>query len=69
MKTIILKIHENYFDSFMTFLKMMPKRAIKIEDEEYSKLNNLQNYLYNAFEDIKHKRVSKTGKTIQLKTK
>jgi hypothetical protein len=53
MRTLTLKISDDYFDKFVAFLEMMPKKAIKIE-----KLNNgndvelLKKSIKHAMSDI-----------------
>jgi hypothetical protein len=69
MKTITLKVSDSYFDSFMSFLNMLPKKAVRIEKtEEQKKLEAFEADIKEAFEDVRLGRVTKTGKTIQLKS-
>jgi hypothetical protein len=53
----------------MSFLNMLPKKAVRIEKtEEQKKLEAFEADIKEAFEDVRLGRVTKTGKTIQLKS-
>ncbi len=68
MKTVTLKISDGYFDSFMAFISLIPKKAVRVEveNDKQQKLDSLQKELQNAFDDIKHNNFTKTGKKIEL---
>lgn len=63
MRTLTLKISDDYFDKFVAFLEMLPKKTIEIEttkqDEE---LEVLQKNIKKAMSDIKKGR----SKTIRV---
>jgi hypothetical protein len=64
MQTITLKVSDSYFESFMSFLNMLPKKAVKIEKtREQKKLEALESDIKEAFADIKAGR-TKVVKTI-----
>ncbi len=37
MRTLTLKISDDYFDKFVAFLEMMPKKSVKIETTDGKK--------------------------------
>ena len=37
MKTVTLKIQDDYFDKIISFLEILPKEAVKIEKQEEEK--------------------------------
>ena len=37
MKTVTLKIQDDYFDKIISFLEILPKKAVKIEKQEEEK--------------------------------
>ena len=57
MRTLNIKIKDEYFDKFVSFLELLPKTAIKIEEPaEKNKLDKIKKELKNAIEDIKEGR-------------
>jgi hypothetical protein len=69
MRTITLKISESYFDRFMSFLELLPRKAVRIEESKKQKeLDMLKNDLKDAFEDVRLNRTITTDKTIKLKS-
>ena len=63
MKTLTLKIKDDYFDKFIAFLDMLPKKAVTIEDtSEKEKLALLQKNIKKAMHDIE----SGNTKTIKV---
>ena len=67
MRTITLKISDSYFDRFMSFLELLPKKAIRIEENKKQKeLDMLRSDLRDAFDDVRLNRTTKTDKTIKL---
>ena len=67
MRTITLKISDSYFDRFISFLELLPKRAIRIEENKKQKeLDMLRSDLQDAFDDVKLGRTTKTDRTIKL---
>jgi len=40
MRTITLKIKDDYFDKVVSFLEILPKNAIRIEHQDEKKLNH-----------------------------
>ena len=54
MRTLTLKIRDDYFDKIVSFLEILPKRAVRIEDtSKQEDLDNLKNGIKNAMIDIK----------------
>lgn len=60
MRTLTLKINDDYFDKIVSFLEILPKKAVKIEKEQIN-LNDFQRNIKNAMTDIK------TGKSKVLR--
>ncbi|CAM3839142.1 hypothetical protein [Arcobacter cloacae] len=57
MRTLNIKIKDEYFDKFVSFLELLPKTAIKIEEPaEKNKLDKIKKELKNAIEDIEEGR-------------
>jgi hypothetical protein len=54
VRTLTLKIRDDYFDKIVSFLEILPKRAVRIEDtSKQEDLDNLKNGIKNAMIDIK----------------
>lgn len=54
MRTLTLKINDDYFDKIVSFLEILPKKAVKIENEkQQTNLNDLQRNIKSAMTDIK----------------
>jgi hypothetical protein len=65
MRTLTLKISDDYFDRFVAFVDMLPKKAVKItEDKKSQEIETLQNNIKEAFDDVKARRV-KSIRTIK----
>jgi len=65
MRTLTLKISDDYFDRFVAFVDMLPKKAVKIaEDKKSKEIETLQNDIQEAFENVKFGRV-KSIRTIK----
>jgi hypothetical protein len=65
MRTLTLKISDDYFDRFVAFVDMLPKKAVKIaEDKKSKEIELLQNEIKEAFKDVKSRRV-KSVRTIK----
>jgi hypothetical protein len=65
MRTLTLKISDDYFDRFVAFVDMLPKKAVKIaEDKKSKEIETVQNEIKEAFEDVKAGRV-KSVRTIK----
>jgi hypothetical protein len=53
MRTLTLKISDDYFDKFVAFLEMMPKKSVKIETTGSKKeIDLMQNSIKQAMSDI-----------------
>ncbi len=53
MRTLTLKISDDYFDKFVAFLEMMPKKAVKIEESQSkNEIDLLQKNIRQAISDI-----------------
>ncbi len=53
MRTLTLKISDDYFDKFVVFLEMMPKKSVKIETTDGKKeISLMQNSIKQAMSDI-----------------
>jgi len=60
MKTLTLQISDNYFDKIVSFLEMLPKKAVKIvQSDKEKKLKNIEEELLASIDDIKHGRTKK----------
>lgn len=65
MRTLTLKISDDYFDRFVAFVDMLPKKAVKIaEDKKQQEIETLQNDINEALDDVKAGRV-KSVRTIK----
>ncbi len=65
MRTLTLKISDDYFDRVVGLIEMLPKKAVKIaEDKKSQEIETLQNNIKEAFEDVKAGRV-KSIRTIK----
>ncbi len=54
MRTVILKINDDYFDKIVSFLEILPKKAVKIIDNSKQKnLDEFQSNIKSAMIDIK----------------
>ena len=67
MKTLTLKISDDYFDKIVSFLEILPKKAIIIEQiieqkSEEKKLKEIEKDILCAVDDIKY------GNTKHIKT-
>ena len=53
MRTLTLKIKDDYFDKFVDFLEMMPKKSVKIEESKSkNEIDLLQKSIKKAMSDI-----------------
>lgn len=69
MRTVTLKISDSYFDRFMGFLELLPKNAVRIEEDKKQKeLEMLRGDLKEAFDDVKLGRTTNTNKTIAIRS-
>lgn len=58
MRTLTLKIEDDYFDKIIAMLKTLPEKALQIEEETpEDKLASLKNEIKSAMDDVK------TGRT------
>lgn len=63
MKTLTLKINDDYFDKIVSFLELLPKKAVTISKEnEQNKLKEIESDLLSAVNDVK------TGRTKKIRT-
>lgn len=63
MRTLTLKISDDYFDKFVAFLEILPKKTVEIELTKQDKeLDILQKNVKKAMSDIKEGR----SKTIRV---
>ena len=56
MKTLTLKIRDDYFDKFLVLLDMLPKKAVKIESKNKEGAEVLQKSIKQALRDIEEGR-------------
>lgn len=69
MKMVTLKIEDDYFDKIISFLKILPKKAVTIEENNINeksskiKLKQIEQDIVSSFDDIKQDR-TKTIRTI-----
>ncbi len=57
MRTVTLKISDAYFDNFMAFLQMLPKKAVQFEQNtKSSEVKKIQSYIEEAMSDVTSKR-------------
>ena len=60
MKTLTLQISDDYFDKIVSFLEILPKKAVKIEQQdEEKKLKEIEHELLSSVDDIKYGRTKK----------
>ena len=60
MKTLTLRINDDYFDKIVSFLEILPKRAVKIEERDKSKkLKKIKEEIFYATNDISQGRTKK----------
>ena len=60
MKTLTLQISDDYFDKIVSFLEILPKKAVKIEQQdEEKKLKEIERELLCSVDDIKYGRTKK----------
>lgn len=60
MKTLTLKINDDYFDKIVSFLELLPKKAVTISKEnEQNKLKEIESDLLSAVNDVKIGRTKK----------
>jgi predicted alpha-1,6-mannanase (GH76 family) len=53
MKTLTLKINDNYYDKILSFLELLPKKAVKIKQIEKEKeLKEIEQELLHSINDI-----------------
>jgi hypothetical protein len=65
MRTLTLKISDDYFDRVVGLIEMLPKKAVKIaEDKKSQEIEALQRNIKEAVEDVKAGRV-KSIRTIK----
>ena len=53
MRTLTLKVKDDYFDRLVSLLELFPKKAIKIEDDSKQHLDNIKKQMDEAMADIK----------------
>jgi len=53
MKTLTLKISDDYFDKVVSFLEILPKKAVKIERDDKLQKDEIQEHINEAMADIK----------------
>mgnify|MGYP006919334591 FL=1 len=58
MRTLTLKIKDDYFDRLVSFLELLPKKAVKIERDDKLQLDSLKEQISEAVADIKAGRSS-----------
>ncbi len=60
MKTLTLKINDDYFDKIVSFLEILPKKAVTIEQNDQNKqLDAIEKDILCAIDDIKKGRTKK----------
>lgn len=60
MKTVTLKIQDDYFDKIISFLEILPKKAVKIErQKEEKKLKEIEKNIICSCDDIEQGRTKK----------
>jgi hypothetical protein len=63
MKTLTLKINDDYFDKIVSFLELLPKKAVKIDQtHEEKSLKEIEKEILYAVDDIKNNRTKKVRK-------
>ena len=69
MRTVTLKISDDYFDKFMGFIELLPKKAVRVESGDKQKeVETLKKELSEAFLDVKLGRTIKTNKKVELRS-
>jgi len=60
MKTLTLQISDSYFDKIVSFLEMLPKKAVKIvQSDKEKQLKDIEKELLASIDDIKQGRTKK----------
>ena len=61
MKTVTLTISDDYFERIISFLKMLPKKAIQFEEEieQKKEKKKIEKHILSAVDDIKYGRTKK----------
>ena len=60
MKTLTLKISDDYFDKIVSFLEILPKKAVQIEQhQKKAKIKEIEQELLYATADINQGRTRK----------
>lgn len=60
MKTLTLQINDDYFDKIVSFLKILPKKAVTIKEQaDEVELNQIKHDIESSINDIKHERTKK----------
>lgn len=60
MKTLTLHISDSYFDKIVSFLEMLPKKAVKIvQSDKEKQLKDIEKELLASIDDIKQGRTKK----------
>lgn len=60
IKTLTLQINDDYFDKIVSFLEILPKKAVKIkEQEDEVELKKFKHEIESSMDDIKHGRTKK----------
>jgi len=62
MKTVTLKIQDDYFDKIISFLEILPKKAVRIEQQKEEKqLKEIEKNIICSFDDIEQGKTKKIG--------
>jgi hypothetical protein len=60
VKTLTLQISDSYFDKIISFLEMLPKKAVKIvQSDKEKQLKDIEKELLASIDDIKQGRTKK----------
>ena len=60
LKTLTLQINDDYFDKIVSFLEILPKKAVKIkEQEDEVELKKFKHEIESSMDDIKQKKKKK----------
>ncbi len=60
VKTLTLHISDSYFDKIVSFLEMLPKKAVKIvQSDKEKQLKDIEKELLASIDDIKQGRTKK----------
>jgi len=71
MQTLTIRVNDRYAEKLYALLELFPKNALKIETLEEKRANELEKHkraILEGLDDVKNRRVTPTGITVNLKS-